>query len=795
MPLFPAALLAVSLTASAQGPNRPVPSASSLPSEPILSEVPEKGAIQFGVSGIGTGESNFAAGAELFLEYRRPWWGIGLGTGWLHVTQKKHASVVLYSNFPSGSSLVSEEDVESRLFNRIHLVPEAFLYLPVARNLSLCVGAGLGPSWISASSLDTGTESNPGSVGRVEFGIDATSAHSNRRVLIGVDIHSYSIAIGNRTVGRNSTSFSIRALFGFSLPLDKNPPPPSARPSAPAAMPSRNLPDPPTPAAPVPQTALPAKDSSQPVQETTPDTTLSLRRFAILSAHVQEFHDLAMRHRDPDTCQTRRLVLAYTIDSLGTAQRMRVLRSDTRNPRLDSAMGHRLGALDFPQELQGPDSCLFLLPRGKHPLLVASTNHDTLPWNAQQIDANLFMQHPSLQRLYAKALENDPEIAGNLRLRFSVAPDGKVLSDTVTGSSTGNAAFDQSVADLLAATRFDSTFRPQSIERTYAFEPHRLSGRDAHPGWLVAASLSNSISHDSTIAVGYELSLFRTGHHWRLGATFGQENAFRGSVDASIGAFSRTYLLPQTEAFTAVNPNQALSMGLAIGPAWMSSPSQVNRGYPATANNPAFMARLVAGWDILLAPFHARLAMGIDRQAYSLTDASGRTRSPGGYGFFSQMRMGFHFRDARPNPSFGQESACPLPWRRVLPQASSAHPEAAAGTMVRSSQAPAPAIAPHDTSAGSRTPESILRVIRAHVGGFRYTYEKYLRQNPNLGGKISLKFVIAPSGEIIAMSLASSSSGDDALDQEIMDKARQMRFDPIPRGNVTVTYAFVLSRE
>jgi len=97
--------------------------------------------------------------------------------------------------------------------------------------------------------------------------------------------------------------------------------------------------------------------------------------------------------------------------------------------------------------------------------------------------------------------------------------------------------------------------------------------------------------------------------------------------------------------------------------------------------------------------------------------------------------------------------------------------------------------------AGSRSPESILRVIRDHLGGFRYTYEKFLKENPEVGGRISLKFTIAPTGDIVAIELAGSSTGLAALDEEIKDKARRMKFDQIEKGNVTVTYAFVLDRQ
>ena len=97
--------------------------------------------------------------------------------------------------------------------------------------------------------------------------------------------------------------------------------------------------------------------------------------------------------------------------------------------------------------------------------------------------------------------------------------------------------------------------------------------------------------------------------------------------------------------------------------------------------------------------------------------------------------------------------------------------------------------------AGTRSPESILRVIRSSLGGFQYTYQKYLREHPELGGKISLQFTIAPNGSIMAIQVVGSNTGNPKLDEEIKDKARRMAFDPIEKGNVTVTYAFVLDKQ
>jgi len=97
--------------------------------------------------------------------------------------------------------------------------------------------------------------------------------------------------------------------------------------------------------------------------------------------------------------------------------------------------------------------------------------------------------------------------------------------------------------------------------------------------------------------------------------------------------------------------------------------------------------------------------------------------------------------------------------------------------------------------AGSRSPESILRVIRQNMGGFRYVYEKYLRDNPGLGGKISLRFTIAPSGDILQIAVVASNTGNDTMDENVKDQAKKMKFDSIDKGNVTVTYAFLLDHQ
>jgi len=95
----------------------------------------------------------------------------------------------------------------------------------------------------------------------------------------------------------------------------------------------------------------------------------------------------------------------------------------------------------------------------------------------------------------------------------------------------------------------------------------------------------------------------------------------------------------------------------------------------------------------------------------------------------------------------------------------------------------------------SRTPESILAVIKLNVDQFTKIYEKYLRGDITLGGKISIRFTIAPSGDIIAAKVVDRKILCPSLEREIISQVRHMKFETIPLGNTTVTYAFVFKKD
>jgi len=95
---------------------------------------------------------------------------------------------------------------------------------------------------------------------------------------------------------------------------------------------------------------------------------------------------------------------------------------------------------------------------------------------------------------------------------------------------------------------------------------------------------------------------------------------------------------------------------------------------------------------------------------------------------------------------------------------------------------------------GSRSKAEVMRVVNARTPGLRYIYNKYLKSNPGFSGKVTLRFTIAPGGNIIQITIVSSTTGVSSFDQEVMQKVKSsFVFEKIKSGNTTVTIPFTFS--
>ena len=68
---------------------------------------------------------------------------------------------------------------------------------------------------------------------------------------------------------------------------------------------------------------------------------------------------------------------------------------------------------------------------------------------------------------------------------------------------------------------------------------------------------------------------------------------------------------------------------------------------------------------------------------------------------------------------------------------------------------------------GSRSAADIMKVVRQRTPGLRHIYNKFLKKKPGFQGKVTLKFTIAPGGEIISIAIASSTTGYGEFDADI----------------------------
>ena len=84
----------------------------------------------------------------------------------------------------------------------------------------------------------------------------------------------------------------------------------------------------------------------------------------------------------------------------------------------------------------------------------------------------------------------------------------------------------------------------------------------------------------------------------------------------------------------------------------------------------------------------------------------------------------------------------------------------------------------------ARSEEEIRKIMEQHKGAIYSIYNRALRQNPALQGKMVVKIVIDPNGRIVEASLVSSELGDPALESKILQRIKLVTF---PASNVART--------
>ncbi len=94
-------------------------------------------------------------------------------------------------------------------------------------------------------------------------------------------------------------------------------------------------------------------------------------------------------------------------------------------------------------------------------------------------------------------------------------------------------------------------------------------------------------------------------------------------------------------------------------------------------------------------------------------------------------------------------------------------------------------------STGGRSRQSMMRYINARAPGLRYIYNKRLKTNPDLAGRLVLRFTVAPDGKIVRIAVVKSTTGAPDMDEEIMRKAeKSFVFEAGGKSDATLTVPF-----
>lgn len=88
----------------------------------------------------------------------------------------------------------------------------------------------------------------------------------------------------------------------------------------------------------------------------------------------------------------------------------------------------------------------------------------------------------------------------------------------------------------------------------------------------------------------------------------------------------------------------------------------------------------------------------------------------------------------------------------------------------------------------SRSQEDIQIAFDQHKGAIFTIYNRALRKNPNLDGKVVFQLTIAPSGQVSAISIVSSELEDQALERKLLVRIKMINFGAKPVDSVTLTY-------
>jgi TonB family protein len=88
----------------------------------------------------------------------------------------------------------------------------------------------------------------------------------------------------------------------------------------------------------------------------------------------------------------------------------------------------------------------------------------------------------------------------------------------------------------------------------------------------------------------------------------------------------------------------------------------------------------------------------------------------------------------------------------------------------------------------------VVKMIKQRIGAIKACYERELKSNPTLAGKITIQFTIEERGNVSGVKVTDNSMGSDAVGSCVANAIERFRFNPGPSGgSVSFSYPFVFA--
>lgn len=98
-----------------------------------------------------------------------------------------------------------------------------------------------------------------------------------------------------------------------------------------------------------------------------------------------------------------------------------------------------------------------------------------------------------------------------------------------------------------------------------------------------------------------------------------------------------------------------------------------------------------------------------------------------------------------------------------------------------------------DVDSADVDPGAVARYVKARIKAIQNCYEKELKRNPTLKGKVVVRFSITPSGRVGSIEIEENTIGNEAVASCIRTYIRGWIFPMHPEDEVPVAYPFVFS--